>query len=128
MLFSIFYNVKAYKSMIKIILILNSIIFSQLSFSGYLIQNTKIVKVGSTNWNEKVFFIQTKGGTGDCFGKTIVFPESYAQSLTAYNQMHSMVVTAFVAGEVISVYNYSDRKYKNGDKCTGANRISLIRE
>lgn len=111
----------------KIYLLVVTFFISSNLLAGYLIENAKIVKVGSTNWNDKVFFVQIRGGSGLCEGKTIVFPQSYAQSQIAYNQMHSMVVTAFVANETVSIYNYSDRKYRNGDRCTGANRIDLIR-
>lgn len=95
------------------------------AFSQELVKDAKIIKIGSTNWDKKVFYLQVEGGTGPCANTPINFPEVYAQSTIAYAQMHAMAMTAFIHGKRISIYNYDDKKFANDSICTGANAITI---
>lgn len=107
------------------VLILLSAFISVSSLAGDLVVDGKITKVGSTNWNERVFYIIIEGGSGPCANKAINFPEEFSQSTVAYAQAHSMAMMAFIHNKKVRVYNYGNKTFKNNDICTGANFIDI---
>ena len=101
-----------------------SILFNTASAEN-LVEGAKITAIGSTNWNQKVFYVRLEGGTGPCAGKSVNFPEEYSQSTISYAQTHSMAMTALLHNLNVSIHNYDERKFKNEDICTGANLIEV---
>lgn len=91
----------------------------------YLVKDATVTKVGSANWDEKVFYIVVEGGSGTCANATINFPEEYAHSIVAYAQMQNIALLAYLNQKRVSVYNYGAREYKKDDVCTGANQIAI---
>lgn len=112
----------------KIIVITSLVLLSQSLFAGVIATGVIITKVGSTNWNEKVFTVTLSGGSGVCAGDVISFPEEYAQSTVAYAQAHSMAMTAFIHNKKVIISNFDNRKYKNNTTCTGANSIEIYND
>lgn len=109
----------------KFLPVLFLLFFSVFVNAGFLVTGAKITKVGSTNWDKKVFYIEFSGGAGPCANGSANFPEEYAQSIVAYAQMHGMAMSAFLHDKTVNVYNYGDRAYSGGNVCTGANSISI---
>ena len=109
----------------KIFFLTFILLISNYCMADYLVQDAKITKIGSTNWNKKVFYIVLQGGTGTCANASIHFPEEYAQSIVAYAQMHSMAVMAYIHNKRITVYNYGNRTFENDNVCTGGSSISI---
>lgn len=95
------------------------------SYASYLVVDATINKVGSTNWNERVFYVVLSGGKGPCAGKAVNFPEDYSQSTAAYALSHSMAMTAFLHNKKVRIYNYGNKKFKNDSICTGASFIEI---
>ena len=110
---------------IKIALAFAVTIMTNNAFAENLVENAKITAVGSTNWNEKVFYVRLQGGTGPCAGKSVNFPEEYAQSVISFAQTHGMAMTALLHNLSVSIHNYGERTFKNEDICTGANLIEV---
>lgn len=101
------------------------LLFAFSSNAVELAKGAKIIKIGSTNWNEKVFYVVLSGGVGPCANSAVNFPEVYSQSTVAYAQSHSLAVTAFLHNKTVRIYNYGSRKFKNDDVCTGASLIEI---
>jgi hypothetical protein len=95
------------------------------SYAGDLINGAKIIKVGSSNWNKKVFYVTLSGGTGPCKNVNVSFPEEYSQSTVAYAQSQSLAVTAFIHNKDVRIYNYGNKAFANDDICTGASLIEI---
>ena len=111
--------------MIRIIGIVLVLLMSKFAYGGDLVEGATITKIGSTNWNERVFYVILSGGTGICANKAVNFPEDFSQSTVAYAQAQSLAVTAFIHNKKVRIHNYGDKIYKNGDVCTGASFIEL---
>ena len=90
-----------------------------------LVDNAKIVKIGSSNWNKKAFYVVLSGGTGPCANLSVSFPEEFSQSTVAYAQSQALALTAFIHNKTVSIHNYGNKEFVEGNICTGGSLIEI---
>ncbi|MET1256395.1 DUF5992 family protein [Aliikangiella maris] len=92
-------------------------------FSGELVKNAEITRVGtSSDGVTDNIFITVSGGSGPCANMNIIFLRENAPSAEFFNRLYSTALFAFSTGsKKVRVYN------PTSDSCTTATYIDLMK-
>ena len=92
--------------------------------AGYIAENSIVTEVRNTGGNNSAarFELVVSEGTGDCIGRTIIFPASAAMDPEAHSRAYASALTAFSTGSNVKIYNYID------DTCSNAAYISISKQ
>ena len=101
------------------------LVFSPLTFAGWIAQETTVVAMESVSNNQNTFTAILRGGSGPCVSTTgdilVYFPRNEASDAEIHNRSYSMLLSALATGQKVSIYNYKD------DTCTKAVGVRLIK-
>lgn len=87
--------------------------------AGWLVRDAKIVRITNSSSNTDSFTMSTDGGTGVCAGVSLAFPVDGVSTPEIHKRAFSMALAAYMAGEKVSVYSYSN------EECNKAGYIEL---